>query len=65
MGDQWPGEAPEDEDVQDEAEVHPHGSTRLVRPGPYRFASATDAFRFVQESLLALQYLGCAVGPDA
>jgi len=36
-----------------------------VRRGPYRFATATEAFRFVQESLLALQYLGCTVGPTA
>jgi hypothetical protein len=31
------------------------------RSGSYRFASAPDAFRFVQEALLALQYLGCTV----
>jgi hypothetical protein len=44
------------------AEVAPAGSQDTVHRGPYRFASATDAFRFVQESLLALQYLGCSVG---
>ena len=33
-----------------------------VKRGPYRFPNATEAFRFVQESLLALQYLGCTVG---
>jgi hypothetical protein len=27
----------------------------------YRFATAPEAFRFVQEALLALQYLGCTV----
>jgi hypothetical protein len=27
----------------------------------YRFATAPEAFRFVQEAVLALQYLGCAV----
>jgi hypothetical protein len=27
----------------------------------YRFRNAPDAFRFVQEALLALQYLGCTV----
>ncbi len=33
-----------------------------VRRGPYRFASANEAFRFLQEaSSLALQYLGCTV----
>jgi hypothetical protein len=29
--------------------------------GAYRFATAPDAFRFVQEALLAMQYLGCAI----
>jgi hypothetical protein len=27
----------------------------------YRFATAPEAFRFLQEALLALQYLGCTV----
>jgi hypothetical protein len=31
------------------------------RRGAYRFATAPEAFRFVQEALLAMQYLGCAV----
>ena len=31
------------------------------RRGTYRFRSAPEAFRFVQEALLALQYLGCSV----
>jgi hypothetical protein len=44
-----------------EAEVTPAGALDAVRRGPYRFRSATEAFRFVQEALLALQYLGCAV----
>jgi hypothetical protein len=44
-----------------DAEIVPVGSHDPVRRGPYRFASATDAFRFVQEALLALQYLGCSV----
>ena len=44
-----------------EAEVLPHGATESVRRGPYRFATASDAFRFVQEAVLALQYLGCHV----
>jgi hypothetical protein len=48
-----------------EAEVTPAGAMEPVRRGPYRFATATEAFRFVQETLLALQYLGCAVGPNA
>lgn len=29
--------------------------------GAYRFATAPDAFRFVQEAVLAMQYLGCTV----
>ena len=44
-----------------EAEVLPAGGTEPVRRGPYRFATAPEAFRFVQEALLALQYLGCQV----
>jgi hypothetical protein len=44
-----------------EAEVHPSGADEPARRGPYRFANAPDAFRFVQESLLALQYLGCTI----
>jgi hypothetical protein len=44
-----------------EAEVLPPGATQPVRRGPYRFGSAPEAFRFVQEALLALQYLGCRV----
>ena len=28
---------------------------------PYRFANAHEAFRFVQEAMLTLQYLGCSV----
>lgn len=31
------------------------------RRGAYRFATAPDAFRFIQEAVLALQYLGCVV----
>ncbi len=44
-----------------EAEVLPAGATETVRRGPYRFTSAPEAFRFVQEAVLALQYLGCQV----
>jgi hypothetical protein len=44
-----------------EAEVLPAGAAQPVRRGPYRFATAPEAFRFVQEALLALQYLGCRV----
>ena len=34
---------------------------RTGKTGSYRFATAPDAFRFVQEALLALQYLGCTI----
>ena len=33
-----------------------HGQTK-----PYRFSNAHEAFRFVQEAMLVLQYLGCSV----
>jgi hypothetical protein len=47
-----------------EAEVHPvearaRGS---VLRRPYRFASRDQAMRFVDEALLALEYLNCSVG---
>jgi hypothetical protein len=44
-----------------EAMIEPPGGGDPIRRGPYRFASANEAFRFVQEAMLALQYLGCAV----
>lgn len=45
-----------------EAEVMPAGAAEPIRRGPYRFASAHEAFRFVQEAMLAFEYLGCTVG---
>ena len=44
-----------------EVDVLPIGEMNTVRRGPYRFPNAPEAFRFVQETLLALQYLGCDV----
>lgn len=44
-----------------EAELFPPAATQGVRRGPYRFANAGEAFRFVQEALLTLQYLGCSL----
>jgi hypothetical protein len=44
-----------------DAEVLPVGESQPVLRGPYRFTSAPEAFRFVQETVLALQYLGCHV----
>ena len=45
-----------------EAFVAPAGGGAPVRRGPYKFATAHEAFRFMQEAVLTLQYLGCAVG---
>ncbi len=42
-----------------DAEVLPTGALQPTRRGPYRFSNAGEAFRFVQEALLTLQYLGC------
>ena len=44
-----------------EVEVVPSNSDVPVQRGPYRFTTAHEAFRFMQEALLALQYLGCSV----
>ena len=44
-----------------EVQVTPPGAGAPVPRGPYRFQSAADGFRFVQEAVLALQYLGCSV----
>lgn len=45
-----------------EAEVMPVNRSEAVRRGPYRFASAHEAFRFVQEAMLTFEYLGCTIG---
>ena len=47
-----------------EAEVHPVESAARgsVLRRPYRFASRDQAMRFVDEALLALEYLDCSVG---
>lgn len=44
-----------------EAEVYPHGSNQLTRPGPYTFADAHEASAFVTEAVAALMYLGCDI----
>ena len=46
-----------------EAEVHPMeaGARGPVLRRPYRFASRDQAMRFVDEALLALEYLDCSV----
>jgi hypothetical protein len=45
-----------------EAELTPVGSDAPIKRGPYTFATANEAIRFMQEAVLALQYLGCSVG---
>jgi hypothetical protein len=44
-----------------ETEVHPRGSSQLVKPGPYTFADAQEASEFVTEAVTALMYLGCDI----
>jgi hypothetical protein len=44
-----------------EAEVYPHGSLQLVRPGPYTFPDHQQAGAFVTEAIAALLYLGCDI----
>ena len=44
-----------------EADVYPHGSTQLTRPGPYTFPDAHQASAFVTEAVAALMYLGCDI----
>jgi hypothetical protein len=44
-----------------EAEVSAAMGATPVRRGPYRFATAHEAFRFVQEAMLAFEYLGCTI----
>ena len=44
-----------------EALIGPPDGGEPIRRGPYLFGSANEAFRFVHEAVLALQYLGCTV----
>lgn len=44
-----------------EAEVYPHGTNQLTRPGPYSFVDAHAASAFVTEAVAALMYLGCDI----
>ncbi len=44
-----------------EAEVLPAGASQPVLRGPYRFETVPEAHRFVQETALALRYLGCDI----
>jgi hypothetical protein len=44
-----------------EAEVFAPGAAAATRPGPYTFASGTQATAFVSEAVEALTYLGCEI----
>lgn len=46
-----------------ECEVYPVGGLRVepLRPGPYRFATRTEADGFIRETVTILEYLGCDV----
>jgi hypothetical protein len=46
-----------------ESDVYPVGTMRVepVRPGPYVFGSREEASTFIDETTLALEYLGCDV----
>ena len=54
---------PDGDAVAVEVDVYP--SSQLVveplRRGPYRFETREAALRFVNEALLALEYLGCTI----
>jgi hypothetical protein len=44
-----------------ESDVYPVGTMRVepVRPGPYVFGTREEASVFIDETTLALEYLGC------
>ncbi len=46
-----------------ESDVYPVGTTKIdpVRPGPYIFGSRDEASAFIEETTLALEYLGCEI----
>ncbi|HMJ00737.1 MAG TPA: hypothetical protein VK488_12945 [Gaiellaceae bacterium] len=46
-----------------ESDVYPVGTMRIdpVRPGPYVFGSRDEASAFMDETTLALEYLGCEI----
>ena len=46
-----------------ESDVYPVGTMRVepVRPGPYVFGTRDEASAFIQETTLALEYLGCEI----
>jgi hypothetical protein len=46
-----------------ECDVYPTNSLRVepLHPGPYTFGSQDEASIFIDEALLALEYLGCDI----
>lgn len=46
-----------------ECDVYPANGLRVepLRPGPYRFATRSDADDFIAEAVRALEYLGCEI----
>jgi hypothetical protein len=46
-----------------ECDVFPVDTMRIepLRPGPYLFTSPEPASRFIDEVLIALEYLGCTI----
>lgn len=50
-----------------ESDVYPVGTMRVepVRPGPYIFGSREEASAFIEETTLALEYLGCDLSQSA
>lgn len=46
-----------------ECDVYPTNSLRVepLHPGPYHFGNRDEAATFIEEALLALEYLGCDV----
>jgi hypothetical protein len=46
-----------------ECDVYPVDGLRVepLRPGPYRFATRTDADAFIDEAVKALEHLGCEI----
>ena len=46
-----------------ETDVYPVGTMRIepMRPGPYIFNSREEAGAFIDETTLALEYLGCEI----
>lgn len=52
-----------DEQFVVECDVYPTNSLRVepLHPGPYHFSTRDEAAAYIEEALLALEYLGCEV----